>query len=188
MKLTSKARYAVMAVADLALYSYLEKNTIILKDIARRQDISISYLEQLFAKLRKTGIVNSLRGPGGGYYLARNPLHISVWEIITAVDETIELSRCDGNGNCLHGEKCITHNLWNELTRTISAYLKQATIGSILKDYCRSDHLSEDVVDKLEEYVEEQRLREKVSGKKKTFAKRDEEYLNSIYIKNIFED
>ncbi|MFC6277381.1 Rrf2 family transcriptional regulator [Psittacicella hinzii] len=159
MKLTSKARYAVMAVADLALYSILERNTVVLKEIAQRQDISISYLEQLFAKLRKKKIVNSLRGPGGGYYLAKNMDEISVWDIITAVDETIELKRCTGNGDCIHGDKCITHNLWNELTKTISAYLKQATIGTILRDHLSDDKANSEVLERLRYYKVEQKLR-----------------------------
>lgn len=160
MKLTSKARYAVMAVADLALYTLIADEAIVLREIADRQDISISYLEQLFAKLRKKGIVNSMRGPGGGYFLARDADKITVWDVITAVDETIELKRCSGNGNCTHGEKCLTHNLWNDLTDTISLYLKQTTIASIIRQHLEAEPIPENLLKRLEQARMEQRILE----------------------------
>lgn len=184
MKLTSKARYAVMAVADLALYSFLEKNTIVLKEIADRQNISISYLEQLFAKLRKNGIVNSVRGPGGGYFLSREIDSISVWDIITAVDETIELKRCTGGGDCIHGEKCITHNLWNDLTKTISQFLKTATVGTIIRDHLADADFTEDVVERLRLYPIEKRLRRNSNYYNNRNNKQKEDV---IYIKNLDE-
>ncbi|RIY32451.1 hypothetical protein CJP74_04505 [Psittacicella melopsittaci] len=188
MKLTSKARYAVMAVADLALYSFLSKNTIVLKEIADRQQISISYLEQLFAKLRRKGIVNSLRGPGGGYFLSKDIDSISVWDIITAVDETIELKRCSGNGDCVNGEKCITHNLWNELTKNISAYLKQATIGSIIRDHLSDDSVNEEVVERLKYYQVEQKLRKNASAIPHRNIHRGKDELSRIHILNLPHD
>lgn len=185
MKLTSKARYAVMAVADLALYSALENGNVILKDIAERQDISISYLEQLFAKLRKVNIVQSARGPGGGYELSRNPGEISVWDIITAVDETIEVSRCKGKGDCIYGEKCITHTLWFELTNTISQYLKQTTILSIVKSHLEDEVNNNDFLDKLSNYALESRLR---SEREKARPSKRQNTDNRINILNILED
>lgn len=159
MKLTSKARYAVMAVADLALYSFLEKNSIVLREIAERQEISVSYLEQLFAKLRKAGVITSIRGPVGGYRLARDANQISVWDIVTAVDETIELNRCLGTENCTYGYKCITHNLWNDLTNNIKNYLQTTTIGNIVRNHISDETASQTVIEKINNWHLEKKLR-----------------------------
>jgi Rrf2 family iron-sulfur cluster assembly transcriptional regulator len=110
MKLTTKGRYAVTAMLDLALR--YDKGAVTLADIAKRQGISLSYLEQLFAKLRRSGLVDSVRGPGGGYTLAMEPAKISVAEIIVAINENIDATRCGGEKNCHGDETCLTHQLW----------------------------------------------------------------------------
>jgi Rrf2 family iron-sulfur cluster assembly transcriptional regulator len=109
MKLTTKGRYSVMAMLDLALNE--SRGPITLSEISGRQDISLSYLEQLFSKLRKQGLVKSSRGPGGGYELAQEAEDISISKIILAVDESVDIRRCKGDGNCHGGHGCITHDL-----------------------------------------------------------------------------
>lgn len=131
MRLTTKGRYAVTAVLDLALNS--DKKPVNLGDISERQAISLSYLEQLFAKLRKSGIVKSVRGPGGGYLLNGNKDEISVAEIINAVNESIALARCDGRANCHDGKQCLTHNLWVDLSTRINDFLNNISIGELIR-------------------------------------------------------
>ncbi len=131
MRLTTKGRYAVTAVLDLALNSH--ENPVNLSDISDRQAISLSYLEQLFSKLRKNNIVKSIRGPGGGYMLNASTDEISVAHIINAVNESIELSRCDGRANCLDGKQCLTHNLWVDLSHRINDFLDNISIGELIK-------------------------------------------------------
>jgi Rrf2 family transcriptional regulator, iron-sulfur cluster assembly transcription factor len=130
MKLTTKGRYAVTAMLDLALRH--EKGSVTLADIARRQGISLSYLEQLFAKLRRSGLVDSVRGPGGGYNLARSPAQISVAEIIVAINENIDATRCGGERNCQGDEPCLTHELWEELSGRIYDFLKSITLADLV--------------------------------------------------------
>ncbi len=133
MKLSTKGRYAVMAMADLARYG--GKKPVSLGEIAGRQEISLSYLEQLFAKLRRAGIVKSVRGPGGGYHLARDPDEIAVADIILAVDEPLEATRCKKNTpeGCLgNGARCITHDLWDELSRQIHLFLSEVSLGDVI--------------------------------------------------------
>jgi Rrf2 family iron-sulfur cluster assembly transcriptional regulator len=130
MKLTTKGRYAVTAVLDLALHE--GQHPVSLVDIAKRQDISLSYLEQLFSRLRKQGIVLSVRGPGGGYHLGRDAMAISVAEIILAVDETVDNTQCQGNQDCRHHGPCLTHDLWAELNQRIYDYLHQISLKDLI--------------------------------------------------------
>jgi Rrf2 family iron-sulfur cluster assembly transcriptional regulator len=141
MKLSTKGRYAVMAVVDLACNC--DAGPVALSDIASRQDISLSYLEQLFAKLRRSEVVKSIRGPGGGYLLARAANDTRISEIITAVDEPIATTRCgitvDSGGatnakGCLKdNQKCLTHDLWAELGRQIQLYLNSVTVSDVVE-------------------------------------------------------
>ncbi len=134
MNLTTKGRYAVMAMVDLATNS--SGTPVVLADIAGRQEIAISYLEQIFMKLRRAGIVSSVRGPGGGYIVARPADDIAISEIIMAVDESIKMTRCQEEGGCMQKRvKCITHNLWEGLSNKIYEYLNSVSLG----DVCRSD-------------------------------------------------
>ncbi|MBI3546964.1 MAG: Fe-S cluster assembly transcriptional regulator IscR [Gammaproteobacteria bacterium] len=130
MKLTTKGRYAVTAMLDLALR--YDKGAVTLADIARRQGISLSYLEQLFAKLRRSGLVDSVRGPGGGYTLAMEPNKVSVAEIIVAINENIDATRCGGEKNCHGDEACLTHQLWEDLSVRIHEFLHGITLGDLV--------------------------------------------------------
>jgi len=130
MKLTTKGRYAVTAMLDLALR--YDKGAVTLADIAKRQGISLSYLEQLFAKLRRSGLVDSVRGPGGGYTLAMEPAKISVAEIIVAINENIDATRCGGEKNCHGDETCLTHQLWEDLSTRIYEFLNGITLGDLV--------------------------------------------------------
>jgi Rrf2 family transcriptional regulator, iron-sulfur cluster assembly transcription factor len=130
MRLTTKGRYAVTAMIDLALHS--ASGPVTLADISLRQGISQSYLEQLFGKLKRARLVQSLRGPGGGYALARPPRNISISEIIGGVGEGIDATRCGGAGDCQDGLVCITHDLWMDLSRRIDDFLSGITLGSLL--------------------------------------------------------
>ncbi|MCF6345750.1 MAG: Rrf2 family transcriptional regulator [Thiomicrorhabdus sp.] len=130
MKLTSKGRYAVTAMIDIALNQ--GKGAITLSLISDRQGISLSYLEQLFSKLKRAGLVSSARGPGGGYRLSRDAGEISVSEIIHAVDESVDARKCTGRGNCNGGGECLSHELWSDLSETIDVFLKGITLQSIL--------------------------------------------------------
>ena len=131
MRLTTKGRYAVTAVLDLALNC--QDKPVNLSDISERQAISLSYLEQLFSKLRKNDIVRSIRGPGGGYLLNASIDEISVANIINAVNESIKLSRCDGRANCHDGKQCLTHNLWVDLSNRINDFLDNISIGELIR-------------------------------------------------------
>ena len=130
MRLTTKGRYAVTAMLDLALH--FEEGSITLSDISKRQGISLSYLEQLFSKLRRGGLVDSARGPGGGYRLSRNASEICVADVITAVDERIDAMRCKGEGNCHNDQACLTHELWCDLSSHILAFLKGIDLGQLV--------------------------------------------------------
>lgn len=135
MKLTSKGRYAVTAMLDVAIYG--QERPINLADISARQDISLSYLEQLFAKLRKEQLVKSVRGPGGGYKLARLAKDISVGQIIAAVNENIDATKCHGKGDCHAGSECLTHHLWQDLSERISQFLDGISIADLVRS---NDH------------------------------------------------
>ena len=132
MKLSTKGRYAVMAMADLA--SRCDGRPVSLADIAERQDISLPYLEQLFVKLRKGGLVRSVRGPGGGYVLARPAAQTRISDVILAVDEPIRATRCESGSpsGCQNdSSRCITHDLWEELGNQIYLYLSSVTLGDV---------------------------------------------------------
>jgi len=127
----------VMAMLDLALNE--SRGPITLSEISGRQDISLSYLEQLFSKLRKQGLVKSSRGPGGGYELAQEAEDISISKIILAVDESVDIRRCKGDGNCHGGHGCITHDLWTDLSGQINNFLESISIGELMKKRDMSD-------------------------------------------------
>ncbi|CAG0939000.1 HTH-type transcriptional regulator IscR [Gallionellaceae bacterium] len=131
MRLTTKGRFAVMAMVDLALHG--GKGPVTLASISERQKISLSYLEQLFGKLRKHDIVESVRGPGGGYYLARQGAKISVADIIVAVDEPLDATKCGGKGNCQEEQQCLTHDLWMGLNETIYNYLAAVNLQHLVE-------------------------------------------------------
>ena len=138
MRLSTKGRYAVMAMADLARNGQGEGSAraVSLAEIATRQEISLSYLEQLFARLRKSGLVQSVRGPGGGYRLAKGADETVVAEIVLAVDEPIRATRCIGHsspkGCMMAGERCITHNLWEDLGDEIHRYLAGVSLEDVV--------------------------------------------------------
>ncbi|MBQ0719086.1 MAG: Fe-S cluster assembly transcription factor [Gammaproteobacteria bacterium] len=129
MKLTTRGRYAVTAMLDLALNG--EHGPISLAAISQRQSISLSYLEQLFAKLRKNDLVASVRGPGGGYRLSRCREQINVADIIAAVNESTDSTGCKGKGDCQNGEPCLTHQLWDDLSQQIHTFLSGISLGSL---------------------------------------------------------
>lgn len=134
MKLSTKGRYAVMAMADLAAHS--KGRPVALADIAQRQEISLSYLEQLFGKLRRGGIVKSVRGPGGGYLVARDLRELRVSDVILVVDEPIKATRCaPGSSDGCHGAKgrCITHDLWQELGNQIYMFLSSVSLEDVVE-------------------------------------------------------
>ena len=130
MKLTSKGRYAVTAVLDIALNA--DGGPVSLADISERQHISLSYLEQLFAKLRKDGLVKSVRWPGGGYQLGLPSEQISVGMIIAAVNENIHVTKCLGRENCKNGVECLTHELWEDLSLRIESFLNEITLAELV--------------------------------------------------------
>ncbi|PQA49390.1 Fe-S cluster assembly transcriptional regulator IscR [Amnimonas aquatica] len=130
MRLTTKGRYAVTAMLDLALNA--QKGPVNLSDISERQSISVSYLEQLFAKLRKSALVSSVRGPGGGYQLARTAGDIYVAQIIDAVDESVDATRCGGQGDCQQGATCLTHELWTDLSQQIHHFLANISLQELV--------------------------------------------------------
>jgi len=132
MRLTTKGRYAVTAMLDLAI-NYKD-GPITLSDISKRQGISLSYLEQLFSKLRKRGLVDSARGPGGGYRLSRDATEIAVADVIAAVDESIDVTRCGGKGNCQDDGRCLTHELWCDLSDQIYNFLNNISLGKLVEN------------------------------------------------------
>ncbi len=131
MRLTTKGRYAVTAMLDLALH--YGHGPITLADISRRQAISLSYLEQLFSRLRRRGLVESVRGPGGGYRLSRAAEQISVVSVITAVDEEVDATRCGGLGNCQDSQPCLTHELWSDLSQQIHDFLAGINLAQLVE-------------------------------------------------------
>ena len=134
MNLTTKGRYAVMAMVDLAMNA--SDRPVSLSDISMRQDIALNYLEQIFMRLRRAGVVKSVRGPGGGYVLAFDAKDMSIARIVDAVDESIKMTRCsdDGEGGCSKTKaKCITHDLWEGLGRRINEYLSSISLDDVCK-------------------------------------------------------
>jgi len=150
MRLTAKGRYAVTAMLDLAVH--LADGPIKLADISRRQGISLSYLEQLFGKLRRRNLVNSVRGPGGGYTLQREPREIFIAEIIDSVDENVDAMKCSGRADCQHGETCLSHQLWSDLSDEIYQFLAGINLANIIekreviKIAARQDSLEDQLV------------------------------------------
>ena len=135
MKLSTKGRYAVTALADIALQG--DAALVSLGEIAERQDISLAYLEQLFVKLRKAGVVESVRGPGGGYRLAQGAADTRISDVMAAVDERLNAMGCEGNpGQGCGGSKagCLTHNLWEQLSAHVYVFLNQTTIADVVED------------------------------------------------------
>lgn len=135
MRLTTKGRYAVTAMLDLAIHSTsgaISSKPISLADISNRQGISLSYLEQLFAKLRKSDLVSSVRGPGGGYLLSRDCDDIFVAQIVDAVNEAVDATGCGGQADCQAGETCLTHYLWCDLSDQIHSFLSGISLASLV--------------------------------------------------------
>jgi Rrf2 family iron-sulfur cluster assembly transcriptional regulator len=131
MRLTTKGRYAVTAMLDLALHG--TDRPVSLADISGRQDISLSYLEQLFAKLRRNNLVSSVRGPGGGYRLSRGSDETYVAQIIDAVNETVDATGCGGTADCQQGEVCLTHHLWSDLSDQIHTFLSEISLANLVE-------------------------------------------------------
>ena len=129
MRLTTKGRYAVTAVLDLSFHQH--EGPVSLADISERQSISLSYLEQLFSRLRRNGVVVSTRGPGGGYSLSRQPEEINMAEIILAVDETYDATNCSEPGACTGKNQCLTHDLWHELSQEIHRFLSDISLAEM---------------------------------------------------------
>mgnify|MGYP003327109600 FL=1 len=129
MKLTTKGRYAIISMVDLAMNAI--DHPVPLRDISLRQNISLSYLEQLFSKLRLSGLVKSIRGPGGGYMLRKNPMYLNLLDIITAVDEKIDQTQCGGAMNCTNEKPCLTHFIWTDLNNKINDYMREITLDDI---------------------------------------------------------
>ena len=132
MKLTTKGRFAVTAMLDLAINE--SNNPVSLADISKRQSISLPYLEQLFSRMRRVGLVKSIRGPGGGYKTAIDYNTLTVKDIITAVDEKIDATKCGGSEDCHEGGRCITHNLWISLNYKILDYLESLTLAQLIDE------------------------------------------------------
>lgn len=135
MRLTTKGRFAVTAMVDLAMRG--GKGPVTLASISERQSISLSYLEQLFGKLRRKNLVESVRGPGGGYYLARTANKITIAEIILAVDEPLDATSCGGLGNCHDNKPCITHDLWMGLNEKIFDYLESVNLQQLVEGHSK---------------------------------------------------
>ena len=131
MRLTTKGRFAVTAMLDLALHA--QNGPVTLANISARQKISLSYLEQLFSKLRRGSLVESVRGPGGGYNLARPLDQLTVADIIKAVEEPIDSRQCEGRDNCLGDRRCMTHDLWESLNTTVVTYLAGVTLSQLVE-------------------------------------------------------
>ena len=129
MKLTTKGRYAIIAMLDLAMYG--DALPVPLRDVSNRQNISLSYLEQLFSKLRLSTLVKSIRGPGGGYILDKGASEINLYQIIIAVDENIDQTQCGGAMNCNNDKPCLTHFIWTDLNRKINDYMKGITLNDV---------------------------------------------------------
>ncbi len=147
MRLTTKGRYAVTAVLDLALHQ--DRGPVSLAAISERQGISLSYLEQLFAKLRRNDIVSSTRGPGGGYSLKSSTDDVSVSDVILAVDEACQVVDCDDSEGCHDGYQCLTHDLWQELSNEIRSFLDGITLSEIMnKDSVADVNVRQDALQK----------------------------------------
>ena len=133
MKLTTKGRYAVTAMLDLALHG--DQGPVSLADISARQEISLSYLEQLFSRLRRQKLVTSIRCPGGGYRLSRPAADVYIAEVVDAVSESLDTTRCGNKGDCQNGEKCLTHHLWSDLSDQIHQFLAEISLGDLMRKH-----------------------------------------------------
>ena len=133
MKLSTKGRYSVMAMVDIAAHT--EGKPIALADVAERQEISLSYLEQLFSRLRRQKLVVSIRGPGGGYRLSRPAADLYIAEVVDAVSESLDTTRCGNKGDCQNGEKCLTHHLWSDLSDQIHQFLSEISLGDLMRKH-----------------------------------------------------
>lgn len=149
MRLTTKGRYAVTAMLDLAIHR--EEGPITLADISHRQGISLSYLEQLFSKLRKKSLVDSTRGPGGGYRLSRDTRDISIADIIAAVDEKVDAMQCNGMKNCNDDSVCLTHQLWSDLSEQLRQFLKGISLEQMVSN--RPQEVSKEIAMRKESSV-----------------------------------
>lgn len=134
MRLTTKGRYAVTAMLDLAFHA--DQGPVTLAQISQRQGVSVSYLEQLFAKLRRCKLVTSVRGPGGGYRLASNAAQISVAQIVEAAGDSMDATHCHGRADCQQGEVCLTHHMWSDLSRGLQQFLNGISLADLI---CRED-------------------------------------------------
>jgi len=130
MRLTTKGRYAVTAMLDLTIHA--DEKPVSLSDISQRQSISLSYLEQLFSRLRQSELVSSVRGPGGGYRLGRPGESIFIAQIIDAVNESVDTTSCQGKGDCQGGEICLTHSLWDQLSHEIHSFLNAISLADLV--------------------------------------------------------
>ena len=157
MRLTTKGRYAVTAMLDLSVNG--QQGPVNLNDISQRQAISLSYLEQLFSKLRKRELVSSVRGPGGGYCLGKNGSDINVAEIIDAVSESLDSTKCQGKGDCQNGEICLTHHLWEDLSGEIHNFLSNISLKDLIAKR-EVDRIARDQNTRYEKSLESEKLRE----------------------------
>ena len=143
MRLTTKGRFAVTAMIDVAMNG--TRGPVTLAAVSERQRISLSYLEQLFGKLRRHGLVDSVRGPGGGYNLARPAEHVSVADVILAVDEPIDATQCGGRENCHDDHRCMTHDLWAALNAHIFSFLRSVTLAQLVAEQRQKQAEKQDV-------------------------------------------
>jgi len=130
MRLTTKGRYAVTAMLDIALHA--QNGPVSVQDIAQRQAISSSYLEQIVGRLKRVGLLSSHRGPGGGYLLGRAAAQISVSAVVSAVGEGVDVTRCGGRADCQEGHMCLTHDLWADLSAEIDGFLQRITLATLV--------------------------------------------------------
>lgn len=135
MRLTSKGRYAVTAMLDIALHQ--QKGVVSLSDISMRQGISLSYLEQIFTRLRRDALVSSVRGPGGGYFIADPLDQVSIKQIIASMNEALDARQCRGQGDCHEGQECLSHHLWHDLSMMIEDFLAQVSLQMLIDRYKR---------------------------------------------------
>ncbi|ALG67581.1 Fe-S cluster assembly transcriptional regulator IscR [Beggiatoa leptomitoformis] len=150
MRLTTKGRYAVTAMLDLAIHR--EQKSVTLADISQRQGISLSYLEQLFSKLRKHNLVDSARGPGGGYRLSRGADEITVAQVISAVDESVDATKCQGMKNCHDAHTCLTHELWEDLSDQIREFLSNISLAQVVDK--RAKEVNRDIATIRQDYTQ----------------------------------